>query len=475
MIKNDKQLTITKRKAKEFEAAIQNMKNEGIHPLLFQAQINALKLQHDELISEIEDYEQVKSGSYAVFDVKNISELPKALIRSRVYLGLTQLDLAQKLGMKEQQVQRYENTEYASASFSTILSVVDALDLKITEGVFLPEASREKNLLLEKLNDAGLDPAFIEKRISPRDINKLDISLWVDKVSERVSEIFGWSKHQLLSDNPLSIGRDGSLVARFKMPAGARLEYASAYTQYAYSLAKILAQYHLNSPKPISSSPEKVRNEILQKYGSLKFENILKFANEHGVVVVGLNDSGAFHGATWRINFKNVVVLKQKSSHCSKWAFDLLHELYHTSQHPELSEFSLIELSETSDERRTAQEEIEANDFASKVLLGSRSEEYINMCFSYAKGKISWLKNAVIQVAQQEKLDCGILAYQVVNKHEELQRKEGKHSTWWGTAHNLQSDEDNPRELCIKILKENISINSMSDFEREFYEQAVAS
>ncbi|NMS01714.1 helix-turn-helix transcriptional regulator, partial [Vibrio parahaemolyticus] len=125
--------------------------------LLIQAQKNALIFQRDDLLAEIEEYEQLLSGEFAVFDVDNIANLPKALIRSRIYLGLTQKDLAEKLGMKEQQIQRYENTEYSSASFSTIVSIIGALDLKVTEDVFLPKASRTKNLLLSKLADAGLD------------------------------------------------------------------------------------------------------------------------------------------------------------------------------------------------------------------------------------------------------------------------------------------------------------------------------
>lgn len=159
MIKNSRQLALTKSKVEEFNAAIHAIEEgiSDIHPLLVQAQKNALLFQRNDLLSEIDEYEQLLSGEFAVFDVDNITDLPKALIRSRIYLGLTQKDLAEKLGMKEQQIQRYENTEYSSASFSTIVSIIGALDLKITEDVFLPKASRTKNLLSAKLADAGLD------------------------------------------------------------------------------------------------------------------------------------------------------------------------------------------------------------------------------------------------------------------------------------------------------------------------------
>jgi len=167
MIKNNKQLALTKKRIQEFSEAIEKLNREEskFSPLLAKAQIDALMCQRDELVEQAEEYELLLSGELAIFDVNSISDLPKALIMSRISMGLTQKDLAERLGMKEQQIQRYENTEYSSASFSTLVSIVDALDLKITEDVFLPKDSREKNILISKLNDAGLDRNFIEKRI----------------------------------------------------------------------------------------------------------------------------------------------------------------------------------------------------------------------------------------------------------------------------------------------------------------------
>ncbi|WP_323981934.1 XRE family transcriptional regulator [Aeromonas media] len=476
MIKNDKQLALTKRKIEEFNAVITTLDKGGdhVHPLLLAAQKNAILSQVNDLELQVEEYESLLSKDYAVFDVDNIADLPKALIRARIYMRLTQKDLADRLGMKEQQIQRYENTEYSSASFSTLLSIVDALDLKIKEGVFLPRESRDKNILIEKLKTIGFDSTFIDKRIAPRDISSLDYSSWIERVCKRLNTIFGWSKDAILGDAPLSMGRDGSLVARFKMPVGVNSNNVTAYTQYAYSFAKIIASNFYLEQRPISSDANKVRGEILRDYAEVNFSTILNYAYDHGVAVVGLNDSKAFHGATWRIEHRNVIILKQKNSHAARWAFDLLHEMYHASQRPELKEFSIIELSETSDDRRMDAEEIEANEFASRVLLGDRADEYISMCFEKAAGKISWLKNAVQQVAEAEGLDCGVLAYQVVNKHEQLEKAQGRRSTWWGTASNLQNNDIDPKSMCIEKLRDNIFLEGMDEFEREFFEQAIS-
>ena len=50
-----------------------------------------------------------------------------------------------------------------------------------------------------------------------------------------------------------------------------------------------------------------------------------------------LDDPGAFHGACFREDWRNVIVLKQKTSASSRWAFDCLHECWHASQEPESS------------------------------------------------------------------------------------------------------------------------------------------
>jgi len=61
----------------------------------------------------------------------------KALIRARIAAGMTQEGLARRLGVKPQQVQRYEATDYESASFARILKVVEALGLRMPKAIRL--------------------------------------------------------------------------------------------------------------------------------------------------------------------------------------------------------------------------------------------------------------------------------------------------------------------------------------------------
>ena len=63
--------------------------------------------------------------------LKVVADLPSILIKARIAQGLSQKDLAERIGLKEQQIQRYEATDYASANLSRIKEVVIAFGVEI--------------------------------------------------------------------------------------------------------------------------------------------------------------------------------------------------------------------------------------------------------------------------------------------------------------------------------------------------------
>jgi transcriptional regulator with XRE-family HTH domain len=68
--------------------------------------------------------------------VGSLDGLAYALIQARIAAGLTQ-ELAQKLGLKKQQVQRYEATKYATANLERLQAVTMALEVQVrTEMAF---------------------------------------------------------------------------------------------------------------------------------------------------------------------------------------------------------------------------------------------------------------------------------------------------------------------------------------------------
>ena len=73
------------------------------------------------------EYESRKAGKFPIDELSVVAELATVLIKARIAQGLSQKDLADRIGLKEQQIQRYEATDYASASLARIKEVISAL------------------------------------------------------------------------------------------------------------------------------------------------------------------------------------------------------------------------------------------------------------------------------------------------------------------------------------------------------------
>ena len=103
-----------------------------VHPLIAKAQQDALDSQLADLEGELKEYETLKAGGFDLDSLKALADIPKLLIQARIAKGLSQRELAAKLGIKEQQIQEYEASDYASASLRRIREV--AAVYEIAEG-----------------------------------------------------------------------------------------------------------------------------------------------------------------------------------------------------------------------------------------------------------------------------------------------------------------------------------------------------
>ena len=102
---------------------------------LKQAEINALKSQIAEIEVELSEYKLLKSGQISFSKTYALEELPHVLVQARIAAGMSQTNLAEKLDMKPQQIQRYEATDYMGASLGRLIEVSRALGVK-TSGMF---------------------------------------------------------------------------------------------------------------------------------------------------------------------------------------------------------------------------------------------------------------------------------------------------------------------------------------------------
>ena len=135
MIQDDHQYMVTQGWAKKFAQAIENhdpasYEGQDVHPLMAKIYRDALQSQLDTLNEEIREYEALKAGDIPLDPniSASVANLPKSLIRTRIAKGLTQKDLAERMGLKEQQIQRYEASGYESAGLARITEIAWALE-----------------------------------------------------------------------------------------------------------------------------------------------------------------------------------------------------------------------------------------------------------------------------------------------------------------------------------------------------------
>lgn len=149
MIRNDVQYRVTKAHAAQFERALKDLEEKPPKRLaenkaLREIYAAGIRSQLADLTEEIDDYEALSKGERPL-TLQSFEGLPELLVRARISAGLTQKELAGRLSMKQQQVQRYESTDYAGASFSRLKEVASALGLRVTRPAVM-ETNRAKGV-----------------------------------------------------------------------------------------------------------------------------------------------------------------------------------------------------------------------------------------------------------------------------------------------------------------------------------------
>jgi HTH-type transcriptional regulator/antitoxin HipB len=84
-----------------------------------------------ELEKELATYKSLKKAPKKLLKERGISELPTLLIEYKIVSGLTQKEFSEQLGLKEQQLQRYEADNFNSISFKNLLKFLELIGLEI--------------------------------------------------------------------------------------------------------------------------------------------------------------------------------------------------------------------------------------------------------------------------------------------------------------------------------------------------------
>lgn len=128
MIQNKRQYGITKNWILKFEASLKTLEaqRKTLHEIAYQARHDGIESQLETLREEVSAFETLQNSDEQVLP-SELEALPERLVRARIAAGLTQAALAKRLGLKEQQIQRYETNHYASASLSRVIEIARAI------------------------------------------------------------------------------------------------------------------------------------------------------------------------------------------------------------------------------------------------------------------------------------------------------------------------------------------------------------
>jgi HTH-type transcriptional regulator/antitoxin HigA len=136
MIQSDRQYGVSRDQLAKLEAALSEVQSRNAERAwLKQAEIDALKSQIEEIRDQLVQYDLLKSGEFPFTKTHSLERLPSILVQARIASGMSQTELGAKLGMKPQQVQRYEATNYMGASLGRLIEVARVLGVKASGAI----------------------------------------------------------------------------------------------------------------------------------------------------------------------------------------------------------------------------------------------------------------------------------------------------------------------------------------------------
>jgi ribosome-binding protein aMBF1 (putative translation factor) len=82
------------------------------------------------LEGELREYDQLKAGEIALPHVERLDQIAPFITRIRIARGVSQTELAKRLGVSKQVISRYEENEYQTVALSRLQEILDAIGIK---------------------------------------------------------------------------------------------------------------------------------------------------------------------------------------------------------------------------------------------------------------------------------------------------------------------------------------------------------
>jgi DNA-binding XRE family transcriptional regulator len=116
----------------------------GLTPAELKRALDPFRSFHAQLQEEVESYERLKRGDLG--ELINFDGLGRMLVALRIAAGLTQRELAERLGVHESQVSRDERNEYHNITIERAARLLDALQAEVRSVVQIKQKTRTSRL-----------------------------------------------------------------------------------------------------------------------------------------------------------------------------------------------------------------------------------------------------------------------------------------------------------------------------------------
>ena len=94
----------------------------------------AIRGSYESMIRQLEDelreYDQLKSGELALPHLERLDQISPFIAKIRIAKGVSQTELARRLGVSKQVISRYEENDYQTVAIAKLQEILDAIGIK---------------------------------------------------------------------------------------------------------------------------------------------------------------------------------------------------------------------------------------------------------------------------------------------------------------------------------------------------------
>lgn len=324
-------LISTDRQARDLEAEIERVSHalsseqilksiiDGLPELAIEGVRRSLTTEKHELTKKLEAYRQAQNGNADLMKEQAGTDLGDLLIVARLAQNWKQKDLARKLGLQEQAIQRWESDRYRNINLANYMKVARALSVELSAQFHFSEVSKW-------LPSPELKPAEIQKVL-------------------KHARAHGWFNGQDTDEDAKKrlIRHVTEHIGRYGMPSllrtGINIKDHSedwvllSWKAHVTRRAERIIESERLSYRPLEVSWLKQLAKLsAEDDGPLRAQALLK---EHGIVlIVERNIPGMeVDGAAFLVESIPVIGLTLRLDALDNFWFTLMHEVAHVILH----------------------------------------------------------------------------------------------------------------------------------------------